>query len=268
VTVSKAIVLARGLGTRMRAEAGSAPLARDQADMAAAGLKAMMPVGRPFLDHVLQGLADAGLDHICVVIGPEHGVVRDYYTRLAPKRVRLEFAEQASPRGTADAVYAARQFAGDDGFVVVNGDNLYPVAACRALHVTDGPALVGFTRAGLLRDGLLAPDRLASFAVIDAPGGWLRRIVEKPEPAWLATAGADLLVSMNCWRFGREIFDVIPTLPLSPRGELELPAAAQTLVDGGARFRVIQSDEGVLDLSRRSDVVVLERRLAGREVQL
>ena len=139
MTVSKAIVLARGLGTRMRAEAGGTPLARDQADMAAAGLKAMMPVGRPFLDHVLQGLADAGLDDICVVIGPEHSVVRDYYIRLAPKRVRLEFAEQASPRGTADAVYAARQFAGDDGFVVVNGDNLYPVAACRALRVPDGP---------------------------------------------------------------------------------------------------------------------------------
>ena len=82
MTVSKAIVLARGLGTRMRAEAASTPLAPDQADMAAAGLKAMIPVGRPFLDHVLSVLADAGLDDICVVIGPEHGVVRDYYAGL------------------------------------------------------------------------------------------------------------------------------------------------------------------------------------------
>ena len=117
-------------------------------------------------------------------------------------------------------------------------------------------------------DGLIAPDRLASFAVIDAPDGWLRRIVEKPDAAWLAAAGAGFLVSMNCWRFDREIFDVIPTLPLSPRGELELPSAAQALVDRGVRFRVIPSDEGVLDLSRRADVVALEERLAGREVQL
>ena len=213
-------------------------------------------------------LADAGLNNVCVVIGPEHGVVRDYYARLELSRLRLVFAEQASPRGTADAVYAARRFAGDDGFVVVNGDNLYPVAACQALRMTDGPALVGFTRSGLLRDGLIAPDRLASFAVIDAPDGWLRRIVEKPEATWLATAGADLLVSMNCWRFDPEIFDVIPTLPLSPRGELELPAAAQALVDRGVRFRVLPSDDSVLDLSRRSDVVVLEQRLARREVRL
>ena len=268
MTVSKAVVLARGLGTRMRAETGGTPLAPDQADMAAAGLKAMMPVGRPFLDHVIHGLADAGLDDICVVIGPEHGVVRDYYARLARTRVRLVFAEQASPRGTADAVYAARAFAGDDGFVVINGDNLYPVAACRALRMADGPALVGFTREGLLRDGLIAPDRLASFAVIDAPDNWLRRIVEKPDASWLAAAGAGFLVSMNCWRFDREIFDVIPTLPLSPRGELELPSAAQALVDRGVRFRVIPSDEGVLDLSRRADVVALQERLAGREVQL
>lgn len=268
MTVSKAIVLARGLGTRMRAEAASTPLAPDQADMAAAGLKAMIPVGRPFLDHVLSVLADAGLDDICVVIGPEHGVVRDYYAGLELAHVRLVFAEQPSPRGTADAVYAAREFAGDDGFVVVNGDNLYPVAACRALRIADGPALVGFTRSGLLREGLIAPDRLASFAVIDAPDGWLRRIVEKPDAAWLASAGADLLVSMNCWRFDHEIFDVIPTLPLSPRGELELPAAAQVLVDRGLRFEVIPSDDSVLDLSRRSDVAALARRLADREVRL
>ena len=116
--------------------------------------------------------------------------------------------------------------------------------------------------------GLIAPDRLASFAVIDAPDGWLRRIVEKPDAAWLASAGADLLVSMNCWRFDREIFDVIPTLPLSPRGELELPAAAQVLVDRGLRFEVIPSDDSVLDLSRRSDVAALARRLADREVRL
>jgi dTDP-glucose pyrophosphorylase len=268
VTVSKAIVLARGLGTRMRAEAGSTPLAPDQADMAATGLKAMMPVGRPFLDHVLANLADAGLDDICVVIGPEHGVVRDYYARLPRTRVHLTFAEQPTPRGTADAVYAARRFAVDEGFVVVNGDNLYPVSACRALRSADGPALVGFTRAGLLKDGLIAPERLASFAVIDADGGWLRRIIEKPDARWLAAEGAGLLVSMNCWRFDSEIFDVIPSLPLSPRGELELPSAAQALVDRGVRFRVLPSDEGVLDLSRRSDVIALEQRLAGREVQL
>jgi hypothetical protein len=57
-------------------------------------------------------------------------------------------------------------------------------------------------------------------------------------------------------------------MPLSPRGELELPLAMQALVDSGVRVRVFTSDEPVLDLSSRSDIVALASRLRGREVVL
>ena len=71
----KAVVMARGLGTRMRKADVAAPLDRHQAEIANAGVKAMIPIGRPFLDYVLSGLADAGYSDACVVIGPEHGIV-------------------------------------------------------------------------------------------------------------------------------------------------------------------------------------------------
>ena len=71
-----AVILARGLGTRMRREDGAAALGDDQARVAATGVKAMIPIGRPFLDYILSGLADAGLRDVCLVIGPEHAAVR------------------------------------------------------------------------------------------------------------------------------------------------------------------------------------------------
>ena len=52
-----------------------------QAKVADAGLKAMIPFRRPFLDYVLSALADAGCSEVCLVIGPEHDVVREYYER-------------------------------------------------------------------------------------------------------------------------------------------------------------------------------------------
>ena len=56
--VSKAVVMARGLGTRMKAASGEVELTAEQANAAASGAKAMMPLGgRPFLDHVLTNLA-------------------------------------------------------------------------------------------------------------------------------------------------------------------------------------------------------------------
>src|SRR5688500_18497011 len=62
---TKAVILARVLGTRMRAPDGAAALAADQAAAADTGVKAMIPVGRPFLDYVLSGLADAGFTRGC-----------------------------------------------------------------------------------------------------------------------------------------------------------------------------------------------------------
>src|SRR5262245_22780521 len=89
-----------------------------QAQAADAGLKAMIPFRRPFLDYVLSALADAGCDEICLVIGPEHDVVRDYYERQhPPERIRLSFAIQTDARGTADAVLSAEAFAQGQPFL-------------------------------------------------------------------------------------------------------------------------------------------------------
>lgn len=264
--VTKAVVLAAGLGTRMRApETGTLDEAQQRA--AAAGHKAMMPFGRPFLDHLLHHLADAGISRVSIVTAPAHEEARAYYTSLPTSRIAIECAIQAEPRGTADAVAAAAAFIADDLALVVNGDNLYPVAALRALTEGGAPALVGFSRRGLLAGGIPA-ERLERFALIVSHDGWLDRIVEKPDAAALAAAGDDAQFSMNCWVVPPEVVEVTSTLPLSPRGELELPLAAATLVARGIGFRVLPSDEPVLDLSHRRDVAVVAAALEGREARL
>ncbi|MEN6405747.1 MAG: hypothetical protein ABFC77_04665, partial [Thermoguttaceae bacterium] len=70
-----AVILARGLGTRMRKSDPAAQLDPSQAAMADCGLKAMIPIGRPFLDYVLHVLARAGYRKVCLLIGPEHQAV-------------------------------------------------------------------------------------------------------------------------------------------------------------------------------------------------
>ena len=120
-----ALVLARGLGRRMREEPGSAggTLTPDQQAAAAAGLKGMMPMSgpgrpaRPFLDYVLSELADAGFRDVALVVAPEGDgadPVRQYYLGVGrPVRISLSFVVQTEPRGTADAVCAAADWVGD-----------------------------------------------------------------------------------------------------------------------------------------------------------
>ena len=55
--MTRAVILARGLGTRMQARDGAAPLTPEQQRAADAGLKAMMPInGHAFLAYVLSGV--------------------------------------------------------------------------------------------------------------------------------------------------------------------------------------------------------------------
>lgn len=262
-----AVILARGLGTRLRAaDAGEALDAR-QERMAAQGLKAMMPFARPFLDYQLSRLADAGFRRACLVIGPEHTAVREHYRRHPTRRLALEFAEQAEPHGTADAVLAAERICGGDEFAVLNGDNLYPSAALDSLQGLGGSGLVAFEPAGLVAGGNIPPSRLRAFALVAVDSsGTLAAIVEKPDEAAARALGDDALVSMGCWRFAPSIFSACRAVAPSPRGELELPDAVRLASAAGVRFGVARCAAPVLDLARREDVPAIAERLVGERV--
>ncbi|MBA3950065.1 MAG: nucleotidyltransferase family protein [Acidobacteria bacterium] len=262
----KALVLAAGRGTRMRAAADDATLAAEQAAAADAGHKAMMPLGgRPFLDHVLHSLADAGINDIGLVFSPAHDDARAYGRALPRSRIRLTLLVQPEPRGTADAVLAGEAWAAGEPFIVLNGDNLYPVDVLARLRETAGPAVPGFRR-----DALALPlERVGAFALIEADArGCLTRIVEKPGAAAVEAAGPDALVSMNLWRFDARIFEACRDVPLSERGEQELPQAVGLAAARGECVEVIPVRGEVLDLSSRSDIPGVERRLENAAVRL
>jgi dTDP-glucose pyrophosphorylase len=267
----KAVVLAAGRGSRMQASGvDDPPLDPGQRAAAEAGRKALIPFhGNPFLSHILSALADGGVREVCLVVGPGDDPVRGHYDRLPTTRLRIDFAVQDTPTGSAHAVLAAESFAGADPVLVVNGDNLYPTGVVASLVALEGDGLVGFSAAALSRKANIPPERIAAFALLETgPDGCLRRIVEKPSPEEAAPFGPDPLVSMTCWRFTPPIFDACRRVAPSPRGEFELPDAVRLRVEEGTCLQVTPSEAGVLDLTRRSDIPQVEEWLRGREVRL
>ena len=97
--MDRVVVLARGLGTRMRRDEPGVRLSAAQRRVADTGLKAMVPIDRPFLDYVLTTVADAGYRHICLVIGPEHDELRRYYGQVAAERILRFAVVEADERG-------------------------------------------------------------------------------------------------------------------------------------------------------------------------
>ena len=228
------------------------------------GIKGLIPVGRPFLDYVISGLADAGIRDVCLVIGPEHQRVRDYFDGAVElTRIGLHFAIQERPLGTADAVLAAETFADGAHVLALNSDNYYPVHTLRALRELGSAGLAAFERAALVREGNIDAERVARYSVVHIDSrGMLDRIIEKPGPEVMASLADEVFVGMNSWSLPPEIFRACRSITPSTRGELELPAAVQYARDHmGVPFHVLTFRAGVLDLSSRADIPAVSAAL-------
>ena len=112
----RAVILAGGEGTRLR------PLTSNQP-------KPMMPlVNRPMLEHIVALLAKHGFDDIVVTVAYLGNQIRDYFGDGSDFGVRMRYAAEDSPLGTAGSVRnAAAEL--DDTFLVISGDVLTDIAA-------------------------------------------------------------------------------------------------------------------------------------------
>lgn len=255
--MKKAVILARGLGTRMRAEDTEIKLDEKQSGIAAQGIKALIPIigDKTLLDFILENLFKAGFTDFCLVIGNEHQAIREYCSKLD---YQISFAIQEKPLGTANAVLAAEDFAQDELFLVVNSDNIYPVSALQEIRKLNQVGLVAFDKQNLIEKSNISADKINKFAVLSFDeNDNLLKIIEKPEiveeKSW---------ISMNVWAFSKKIFEACNNTKLSIRGEYELADAVNFAIENlSEKFKAVYSNDGVLDLSNRADIESVKERL-------
>jgi glucose-1-phosphate adenylyltransferase len=264
MTAAGIVILAGGISSRMRESLAVQGVDERLLREAEERPKGMLGVGdghRPFLDYVLFNIRSSGLTDVVIVVGERDRSVRERYGAKDLDNefhgLRISYAVQripegrTKPLGTADAVQTAmrvkREWRGRS-FVVCNSDNLYSIAALRAMLDAESPgALIEYDRAGLG----LERSRVDSYAtIVTGSDGYVKDIIEKPSPDVLSgilkrhpSAG----VSMNIF---------LETMPIHPeRGEKELPTAVGMLVRQDPRcFRSIPMSEPVPDLTRRTDI--------------
>ena len=244
--ITKAIVPAAGLGTRLLPATKSQP-------------KEMLPVGRkPVVQYVVEELQAAGLRQILMITGRPKRAIEDHFDSdpqlvsaleqagneavladlaYLEGKSRFFYTRQSTPRGLGHAVLLGADFADDDDFVVALGDSLIaaedPAAPLRAMikaHRDLGAAaLVAVEKVPLeeaFRYGIV------SIAGAEPPPGEpvaVTDIVEKP-PA--GTAPTTLAVAAR-YVFSPAIFEALKrTLP-GKRGEIQLTDAIKLLTRMG-----------------------------------
>lgn len=276
------VILAGGVSSRMREALSVQGVDERLLREAEQRPKSMLSLGegrRPFLDYLLYNVRSAGISDVVIVHGEQDRSVRERYGINDRDNdfhgLRISYAVQripagrTKPLGTADAVLAAMRVKHGwrrQSFIVCNSDNLYSVAALRAMVQADFPgALIEYHRDGLGLDR----SRVDTYATIVTGGdGFVKDVVEKPSAEELArilrdhpTAG----VSMNIYRLPfNPLEPILESMPMHlVRGEKELPTAVGMLVRKEPRcFRSIRMSEPVPDLTRRTDMPAVQVFLA------
>jgi len=194
-----AVVLAGGLGTRLRATIGDRP-------------KVLAEVrGRPFLAYLLDRLCAAGVGEIVVSIGHRAAEVRTAFGTAYRGRP-LRYAEEPSPLGTAGALRALLPRLGSDPVLVLNGDSCCEIdlADLWAWHAERGAnATICLAH--------VADTRRFGRVTVNEHGG-IERFVEKGDAAGAGWINAGIYV------FSRALLAAVPPgHPVSLEREI-LPA--------------------------------------------
>jgi mannose-1-phosphate guanylyltransferase / phosphomannomutase len=158
----KAVVMAGGEGTRLRPMTASQP-------------KPMLPVvNRPIMEHVLRLLRLHGFDETVVTVQFLASMVRNYFGDGEDFGMRLQYATEEMPLGTAGSVKNAEDELRNEPFLVISGDALTDIDLSELVRFhKDHGALV---TVGLSR----VPDPLEFGIVITEEDGRIQRFLEKP----------------------------------------------------------------------------------------
>jgi UDP-N-acetylglucosamine diphosphorylase / glucose-1-phosphate thymidylyltransferase / UDP-N-acetylgalactosamine diphosphorylase / glucosamine-1-phosphate N-acetyltransferase / galactosamine-1-phosphate N-acetyltransferase len=214
--IKKAVVLAAGRGTRMRELTAELP-------------KPMIEVrGKPVLEHIVEGLRDAGIREFLIVVGYRADVVKNFFVNGSRYNIAIRYATQAVQDGTGRVVDLAHDFVADCPFILSYGDILVdPVNYKRFVDLPGNvEALVAVTRGEDVSKGG------AAFLNEEMELLDIREKSEANEQTSWYNAGL--------YTFRPSIFGLTAKLKPSPRGEYELTDAIRTLAQSGKKVKAIE----------------------------
>ena len=219
--IEKAVILAAGRGTRMRELTAELP-------------KPMIEVrGKPVLQHIVEGLRDAGIRDCLIVVGYRANTVQDFFGDGSRYNVAIQYKTQTVQDGTGRVVELAHDFVGNCPFILAYGDILVdPANYTRLVNLSnDVQAMLTVTR---------GEDVSKGGAVFLNDEMDLVDLREKSDRWSDLSQGAVPFYNAGLYAFRPSIFDFTAKLKPSPRGEYELTDAIRDLAQSGKKVKALE----------------------------
>ena len=207
------VILAAGKGKRLQ-------------PVTPARTKAMAPVaGKPIVARVLDLLVQTGVQDLILLVSPDDEEIVPYFEQHRPPGVKLTFVVQHERLGMAHALGLVAPYLQGD-FIMSACDNLVPPEHLAAMVANHRHEQASATLSLMEID--IAES--ASTGIVewqDSAQKFIRRIVEKPQPA----EAPSNVSSLPLYVFSPKILELLPAVKPSKRGEYELQDAIQLLID-------------------------------------
>lgn len=246
----KAVILAAGKGTRMKELTNELP-------------KPMLSVqGRPILEHILAGLLGVGIRQFCLVTGWKAESIEDYFGTGSKWGVEISYVRQVVQDGTGKAPELAKEFVGEEPFLLTYGDILvrpetYAQVLARwgedhfsgLLTVTAGEDV---TKGGIN----FFDDRFCLTKLVEKPS--TAQLEELRAAGWLKP-GAPVWYNAGIYLFDPVVFDYTARLKKSPRNEYELTDAIIAMLETGHQIAGQRIEGRWVDVRDPEVLAALER---------
>ena len=233
----KALVLSGGAGTRLR------PITHTSA-------KQLVPVAnKPVLFYGLEAIRDAGVTTVGIVVGDTAAEIEAAVGDGSDLGIEVTYIRQDAPRGLAHAVLIARDFLGDDDFIMYLGDNFIigGITELVAEFRAERPD------AQILLTKVENPSQFGIAELSDE--GRVLTLVEKPkEPR------SDLAL-VGVYMFRPSVHEAVRAITPSWRDELEITDAIQWLIDQGLDVRPHYVSGYWKDTGRLEDMLECNRKV-------
>lgn len=196
----KAVIMAGGMGTRLRPVTGDKP--KPMAEL----------LGKPIMEHIVLHLRRCGFEDICVALKYRAGDIMAYFGDGSRFGVRMQYRLEEEALGTAGGVKNCADFYGDEDFLVISGDAAcdFELARLMAEHKNRG--------AGVSIALHKNPEPLRYGLALSDSSGRIRSFIEKPDWPRVVTDYVntgiyvisprvmELVPSGQSYDFGKELF--------------------------------------------------------------
>lgn len=227
----KGLILSGGTGSRLY------PLTYTNA-------KQLIPVAnKPILFRVIECIRDAGITDIGIVIGDTGPKIKKAVADGSQWGVNITYIQQDQPLGLAHAVKVAKEFLGDDRFVMFLGDNV--------IEGGISPLIAQFANSDWNSQIVLTRiEHPEQYGVAELnPDGTIKQLVEKPKQP------VSDLALVGIYMFDHHVFEAVDGIRPSWRNELEITDAIQWLVDQNYRVHPYIHEGWWIDTGRPNDML-------------